>query len=87
MSASCADARTLLAAISVSSPNQTSGCLTQPHPPGKQFGWPRLAAWSLGAGICATVGANLAHGVGMGRSGRWSAPGPHWHWSARSDCC
>ena len=25
---------------------------------------PRLAAWSLGAGIVATVGANLAHGVG-----------------------
>ena len=27
---------------------------------------PRLAAWSLGAGIVATVGANLAHGVGHG---------------------
>ena len=27
---------------------------------------PRLAAWSLGTGICATVGANLAHGVGHG---------------------
>src|SRR5271156_516837 len=25
---------------------------------------PRLAAWSLGTGICATVGANLAHGGG-----------------------
>ena len=25
---------------------------------------PRLAAWSLGTGIVATVGANLAHGVG-----------------------
>jgi hypothetical protein len=25
---------------------------------------PRLAAWSLGAGIVATVGANLAHGLG-----------------------
>ena len=30
---------------------------------------PRLAAWSLGAGICATVGANLAHGVGHGPVG------------------
>src|ERR1700742_4988526 len=30
---------------------------------------PRLAAWSLGAGICATVGANLAHGVGHGTVG------------------
>jgi hypothetical protein len=30
---------------------------------------PRLAAWSLGAGICATVGANLAHGVGHGPIG------------------
>ena len=30
---------------------------------------PRLAAWSLGAGIVATVGANLAHGVGHGPVG------------------
>ena len=30
---------------------------------------PRLAAWSLGAGIVATVGANLAHGVGHGPLG------------------
>ena len=30
---------------------------------------PRLAAWSLGAGIIATVGANLAHGVGHGPVG------------------
>jgi hypothetical protein len=30
---------------------------------------PRLAAWSLGAGICATIGANLAHGVGHGPVG------------------
>ena len=30
---------------------------------------PRLAACSLGAGICATVGANLAHGVGHGPVG------------------
>jgi hypothetical protein len=28
-----------------------------------------LAAWSLGAGIVATVGANLAHGVGHGLVG------------------
>jgi len=30
---------------------------------------PRLAAWSLGAGIVATAGANLAHGVGHGPVG------------------
>ena len=30
---------------------------------------PRLAAWSLGAGIVATVGASLAHGVGHGPVG------------------
>jgi hypothetical protein len=37
---------------------------------------PRLAAWSLGAGIAATVGANLAHGVGHGPIGPW------WRWRA-----
>ena len=30
---------------------------------------PQLAAWSLGTGIVATVGANLAHGVGHGPIG------------------
>jgi len=30
---------------------------------------PRLAAWSLGTGIMATVGANLAHGIGHGLVG------------------
>ena len=30
---------------------------------------PRLAAWSLGAGIVATVGANLANGIGHGPVG------------------
>ena len=30
---------------------------------------PQLAAWSLGTGIVATVGANLAHGVGQGPVG------------------
>jgi hypothetical protein len=30
---------------------------------------PRLAAWSLGAGIVATVGANLANGIGHGPIG------------------
>ena len=30
---------------------------------------PQLAAWSLGTGIVATVGANLAHGVGHGPVG------------------
>jgi len=46
---------------------------------------PRLAAWSLGSGIVATVGANLAHGVGHGPV-RWSAPGPPWRSSAHSNC-
>ena len=45
---------------------------------------PRLAAWSLGVGIVATVGANLAHGVGHGRIS--AAHCPPWHWSARSSC-
>ncbi|MCW2946572.1 MAG: hypothetical protein JWR24_3289, partial [Actinoallomurus sp.] len=30
---------------------------------------PRLAGWSLGVGIMATVGANLAHGLGHGPLG------------------
>jgi Protein of unknown function (DUF2637) len=30
---------------------------------------PRLAAWSLGAGIVATVGANVAHGLNHGPIG------------------
>jgi hypothetical protein len=30
---------------------------------------PRLALWSLGAGIVATVGANLAHGLDNGPVG------------------
>ena len=30
---------------------------------------PRLAAWSLGTGIVATVGANLTHGIGHGAVG------------------
>ncbi len=34
---------------------------------GQPVPWP--AAWSLGAGIVATVGANLAHGVGHGPVG------------------
>jgi hypothetical protein len=37
---------------------------------------PPLARWCLGAGIA----ANLAHGLGMGPSGHWSAPGPPWPW-------
>jgi hypothetical protein len=32
---------------------------------------PRLAACSLGAGTAATVGANLAHGLGHGRWVPW----------------
>jgi hypothetical protein len=30
---------------------------------------PRLAGWSLGVGIVATIGANLAHGIGNGPIG------------------
>ena len=30
---------------------------------------PRLAAWSLGTGIVATVASNLAHGIGDGPVG------------------
>jgi Protein of unknown function (DUF2637) len=30
---------------------------------------PRLAAWSLAAGIVATIGANVAHGLGHGPVG------------------
>jgi hypothetical protein len=30
---------------------------------------PRLAAWSLGVGIVATIGANVAHGLGHGTVG------------------
>jgi hypothetical protein len=37
------------------------------QPPGQPV--PRLGAWSLGAGIVATVGANLAHGAGHGPVG------------------
>ncbi len=47
---------------------------------------PRLAAWSLGTGIVATVGANLAHGVGLGPVGALAAPGPPWRSSAHSNC-
>ena len=46
---------------------------------------PRLAAWSLGTGIVATVGANLAHGVGHGPVGDWSARGPRWRWLPHSN--
>jgi hypothetical protein len=34
---------------------------------------PRLAAWSLAAGIVATSGANLAHGAGHGLVSAWPA--------------
>ena len=43
---------------------------------------PALARWCLAAGILATIGANLAHGLGHAPSVRWSAPGPHWRWPA-----
>ena len=39
---------------------------------------PRLAAWSLGTGIVATVGANLAHGVGHGPVGALVSAWPAW---------
>ena len=47
---------------------------------------PRLAVWSLGAGIVATVAPTWRTAWGMARSARWSARGPHWRWSARSSC-
>ena len=34
--------------------------------------------WCLGAGITATIGASLAHGIGHGPVGALSAPGPPW---------
>jgi Protein of unknown function (DUF2637) len=34
---------------------------------------PALARWCLGAGIVATIGANLAHGLGHGPIGAWPA--------------
>jgi hypothetical protein len=37
---------------------------------------PRLAAWSLGVGIVATVGANLAHGLGHGAIGALASAWP-----------
>ena len=47
---------------------------------------PRLAAWSLGTGIVAAVGANLAHGIGHGMVGApvsaWPALAP----AARLSC-
>ena len=45
---------------------------------------PPLARWCLGAGILATIGANLAHGLATDRSELWSARGPHWHWPVPS---
>jgi len=43
---------------------------------------PRLAGWSLGVGIVATVGANLAHGMGHGPIGAlvstWPRLGARW---------
>jgi hypothetical protein len=43
-----------------------------------------LARWCLGAGIAATIGANLAHGLDHGPSARWSAPGLPWHMAGSS---
>jgi hypothetical protein len=47
---------------------------------------PRLAAWSLGAGIVATVCANLATALATARSALWLARGPPWRWSAHLSC-
>lgn len=46
---------------------------------------PPLARWCLGAGIVATVGANLAHGLGHGPIGALvsTAPGPPTHFGPR----
>jgi hypothetical protein len=48
---------------------------------------PRLAQWSLGVGIVATIGANLAHGLGIAaalagadstsRAQCWKQPASH----------
>jgi hypothetical protein len=48
---------------------------------------PRLARWCLGAGIVATIGANVAHGLGQWGAGcagqRLARP---WRWLVRSNC-
>jgi hypothetical protein len=50
---------------------------------------PPLARWCLGAGILATIGANLAHGFGHGPNGAqvsaWPA-WPAWPWLVPSSC-
>ena len=43
---------------------------------------PRLAAWSLGTGIVATVAPTWHTASATARSARWSAPGPRWRWLA-----
>lgn len=48
---------------------------------------PPLARWRLGAGIVATTGANLAHGLGHGPIGALVSASPPWHWPARSNSC
>jgi hypothetical protein len=40
---------------------------------------PPLARWCLGAGIAATIGANLAHGLGHGPIGALVSAWPAWH--------
>jgi peptidoglycan/LPS O-acetylase OafA/YrhL len=48
---------------------------------------PPLARWCLGAGILATVGANLAHGPRAWSHRRpGSAPGPPWRLPVPSTC-
>ena len=47
---------------------------------------PRLAAWSLGAGIVARSAPTWRTASAMAQSAHWSAHGPPWRWSARSSC-
>jgi hypothetical protein len=51
----------------------------------RHSGVPPLARWCLGAGILATIGANLAHGLGHGPIGAPVSAWPPWHWPARSN--
>src|SRR6266576_2620232 len=46
---------------------------------------PALAKWSLGVGIAATIGANVAHGLTHGPIGAVVSAWPRWHLSAASN--
>jgi hypothetical protein len=47
---------------------------------------PQLAAWSLGVGIVATIGANVAHGLGHGPIGALVSAWPALALVARTSC-